>query len=113
MSGRGIDTGITYSTFGTRASTSLAVGRYTLVPALSAGYRHAFGSVTQTVHQRFAVGGGDFDTAGAVIAKDAAVVSAGVKLDLTDRMNVNLSYVGQYGSKYEESGVRGKIALKF
>ncbi|AQT06705.1 hypothetical protein A0U91_17025 (plasmid) [Acetobacter persici] len=83
------------------------------MPALSAGYRHAFGSVTQTVHQRFAVGDGEFDTAGAVITKDAAGVSAGVKSDLTDLVNVNLSYVGHYGSKYEESGVRGKIALKF
>ncbi|MFT8483427.1 MAG: autotransporter domain-containing protein, partial [Gluconobacter cerinus] len=113
LNGRGMDTGTTYSTFGVRGSTVFHVGNIVLMPNGSLGYRHSYGVIAPTAHQSFATGSSDFEAAGALLAQDAAVINAGTAVRLSDRLNANVSYVGQYGANYIDSGIRGKIIWNF
>ncbi|MBF0865097.1 MAG: autotransporter domain-containing protein [Gluconobacter potus] len=113
LNGRGVDTGTTYSTFGVRGSTVFHVGNIVLMPNGSLGYRHSYGVIAPTAHQSFATGSSDFEAAGALLAQDAAVINAGTAVRLSDRLNANVSYVGQYGANYIDSGIRGKIIWNF
>ncbi|WP_173571930.1 autotransporter outer membrane beta-barrel domain-containing protein [Acetobacter oeni] len=113
LEGRAMDTGTTYSTFGVRGGASFRLGGITLTPNASLGYRHTYGLVTPTTHEAFRSGSSDFEAAGALLARDAAVLNAGMSTRLTDRVDVGLSYIGQYGRNYTDSGLRGKVTLKF
>ncbi|TWB08129.1 autotransporter outer membrane beta-barrel domain-containing protein, partial [Gluconacetobacter diazotrophicus] len=44
---------------------------------------------------------------------DAAVLKAGLQAKLTDRLNVGLSYVGQYGDHSTDSGLTGNVKVTF
>ncbi|MCW4590343.1 autotransporter domain-containing protein [Gluconacetobacter entanii] len=112
--GRAIDTGTTYSTFGLRMSSNLRAGAVTLVPNASFAYRHAFGELTPTTREYFAHGGGTtFDIAGVPLSENAAVLDAGLKAVMSNRIDVGVSYIGQYGERSTDSGIRGKFRLKF
>ncbi|MFW7268973.1 autotransporter domain-containing protein [Gluconacetobacter sp. Hr-1-5] len=112
--GRATDTGTTYSTFGLRMSSRLRAGAVTLVPNASFAYRHAFGELTPTTREYFAQSGGAaFDVAGVPLSENAAVLDAGLKAVMSDRMDVGVSYIGQYGERSIDSGIRGKFRLKF
>ncbi|MDF7674602.1 autotransporter domain-containing protein [Acetobacteraceae bacterium ESL0697] len=110
--GKNTDTGVTFSTFGWRMSTTLkATKRMTLKPFATVAYRHAFGLLTPTVHQLFAhTNSGTMDIGGVPLSKDAAVVDAGFSMNVTDSMDLSLSYVGQYGNQSVDSG--GRVSLK-
>ncbi|WP_238322053.1 autotransporter outer membrane beta-barrel domain-containing protein [Komagataeibacter europaeus] len=112
--GRAMDTGTTYSTFGLRMSSILRAGAVMLVPNASFAYRHAFGELTPTTREYFAQGGGTtFDIAGVPLSENAAVVDAGLKAVMSDRIDVGVSYIGQYGERSRDTGIRGKFRLKF
>ncbi len=85
-----------------------------LVPNASFAYRHAFGELTPTTREYFAQGGGTtFDIAGVPLSENAAVVDAGLKAVMSDRIDVGVSYIGQYGERSRDTGIRGKFCLKF
>ncbi|WP_310889187.1 autotransporter outer membrane beta-barrel domain-containing protein [Gluconacetobacter diazotrophicus] len=113
LAGRATDTGVTYSTFGARVAGTVRVGGIALTPNATLGYRHAFGLTTPTTREAFLAGGNAFDVAGVPLSTDAAVLKAGLQARLTDRLNVGVSYVGQYGDYSTESGVTGAIRIKF
>ena len=113
LNGRAIDTGTTYSTFGVRMSSVFHAGNVLLVPEGSLAYRHTFGATVPTTREAFAAGGNDFDVAGVPLSRDAAVLNAGVRAHLTDRLELGLSYIGQYGNRSVDSGLRGRFAWKF
>ena len=114
LHGYGTDTGLTFSTFGVKASSTIHAGRLLLVPHGSLAYRHAFGLATPTTHMRFATGGsGSMDIAGTPLSVDAAVLDAGLTARLTDRIKIGLSYIGQYGAHSVESGVKASMTFKF
>ena len=76
------------------------------------GWRHAFGDTTP--YSSFAFPGGNaFAIAGAPIAEDAAVVEAGLDLNLNPDATLGISYTGQFGSGISDSGVVAKFSLKF
>ncbi|WP_239020321.1 autotransporter outer membrane beta-barrel domain-containing protein [Novacetimonas pomaceti] len=114
LAGRAIDTGTTYSTFGVRMASHVRAGAITLVPNASFAYRHAFGELTPTTREYFARGGGaTFDIAGVPLSENAAVLDAGLKAVMSNRIDVGVSYIGQYGERSIDSGIRGKFRLKF
>ncbi|MFT8699342.1 autotransporter domain-containing protein, partial [Acetobacter orientalis] len=113
LDGKGMDTGTTYSTFGMRSSSIFHIGNALLMPTASLGYRHSYGILTPTIYERFATGSSNFEAAGALLAQNAAVINAGTGVRLSDRLDINISYVGQYGSQYTNSGVRGKFVCNF
>lgn len=113
LNGRAIDTGTTYSTFGVRMSSTFHAGNVLLVPEGSLAYRHTFGATVPTTREAFAAGGSSFDVAGVPLSRDAAVLNAGLRAHLTDRLELGISYIGQYGNRSVDSGLRGRFAWKF
>ncbi|MCE2563115.1 autotransporter domain-containing protein [Komagataeibacter sp. FNDCF1] len=113
LNGRAIDTGTTYSTFGVRMSSVFHAGNVLLVPEGSLAYRHTFGATVPTTREAFAAGGSSFDVAGVPLSRDAAVLNAGLRAHLTDRLELGISYIGQYGNRSVDSGLRGRFAWKF
>ncbi|GCE83106.1 autotransporter outer membrane beta-barrel domain-containing protein [Komagataeibacter diospyri] len=112
--GRGMDTGTTYSTFGLRMSSNIQMGSLLLMPNASLAYRHTFGHLTPATQEYFARGDGPaFDVAGVHLSENTAVLDAGLKARMTNRVNIGVSYIGQYGERSTDSGIRGKFDLKF
>lgn len=113
LSGANSNTGVAFTTFGSRFATDLQFHNLHVQPQFSAGYRHAFGNITPTVHQYFWNGSSSFETAGIPLAQDAAVVSAGAQAKLANRLNLNVLYSGQYGGSYTQSGVHASLNYRF
>lgn len=111
--GHGQDTGVTYATFGTRMATTMHVGKAVIIPGLTLGYRHAFGAITPTARERLISGSSDFETAGVPLLQDGALVKVGFQTQLTKRLRVGISYTGQYGVRYSESGLKGSLSWIF
>ncbi|WP_338332323.1 autotransporter domain-containing protein [Acetobacter sp. LMG 32666] len=114
LRGHGTDTGMTFSTFGVKASTTFHAGKLLLIPHGSVAYRHTFGLATPTTHMVFSAGGnGSMDIAGVPLSVNAAVLDAGLTARLTDRIKIGLSYTGQYGNQSVESGIKADLHWKF
>ncbi|MCI2807251.1 autotransporter outer membrane beta-barrel domain-containing protein [Eoetvoesiella caeni] len=91
---------VTTFTLGLRGKTTMELSagkRVTLFAGL--GWRHASGDVTSTRNLAFIQGNGaSFQVSGAPIAKNAALVDAGVEASIGRNAALGLSYNGQYGS---------------
>ncbi|MCX2561368.1 autotransporter domain-containing protein [Acetobacter farinalis] len=111
--GRGQDTGVTYATFGTRLASSVKVGKAVLIPGMTLGYRHAFGALTPTTREALISGSSDFEVGGVPLVQDAALVKVGVQTQVTKRIRIGVSYTGQYGARYSESGLKGSVSWIF
>lgn len=115
LRGRAIDTGVTFATFGLRASSTFHAYGVQLTPHGTLGYRHAFGLTTASTHEAFAASsvGGGMDVAGVSLSRDAATIDAGLSAKLTDRVDISLSYLGQYGRQSVSSGAHGRVTFRF
>ena len=111
--GHGQDTGVTYATFGTRLASRVKVGKAVLIPGMTVGYRHAFGAITPTTREALVSGSSDFEVGGVPLVQDAALVKVGVQAEVTKRIRVGVSYTGQYGVRYSESGLKGTVSWVF
>ncbi|WP_249085368.1 autotransporter domain-containing protein [Parasaccharibacter sp. TMW2.1890] len=111
----GTDTGVTFSSFGFRTATTVGIGKAVFMPHLSAAYRHAFGRTGSRQRETFAMGSGagDMDVAGVLLSRNAAVVQAGVTARVSERVDLDLSYIGQYGNQSTESGGTGSVKVRF
>jgi subtilase-type serine protease len=105
-------TGTTFTTLGLRASSSFTLGTMTATARGTLGWRHAYGDITPTATHAFA-GGDAFTVAGVPIAKDSAVIEAGLDLTMTEAATLGLSYQGQFGSGVQQNGFNAKLAVKF
>ncbi|MCX5613718.1 autotransporter domain-containing protein [Bombella saccharophila] len=112
---RGTDQGVTFSTFGFRAATRLNIGKAVFMPHIMGAYRHGFGRLRPGLHEGFVAGGGTntMDVAGVLLSSNAAVTDAGITAKVTDRVGVDLSYIGQYGNHSIESGATGSVNVSF
>ncbi|MXV35251.1 autotransporter domain-containing protein, partial [Saccharibacter sp. EH611] len=114
LRGRSMDTGVTFSTFGVRASSSFMIGKTQLTPHATVAYRRAYGVTTPTARELFASSSSStMNIAGVPLSKDSAVVDTGITARLTDRINVDVSYIGQYGNQSVDSGARANINVQF
>lgn len=111
--GHGQDTSVTYATFGTRLASRVKVGKAVLIPGMTVGYRHAFGAITPTTREALISGSSDFEVGGVPLVQDAALVKVGLQAQVTHRIRVGVSYTGQYGVRYSESGLKGSISWVF
>lgn len=99
----------TFSTLGVRASTSLSAStrlRGTL------GWRHAFGDKTPASTNAFATGQ-SFTVAGVPLAKNVAVVEAGVETQLQSNLTLGANYAGQFGNGLKDHGLKVTLGWKF
>ncbi|MBR2690302.1 MAG: autotransporter domain-containing protein, partial [Aquamicrobium sp.] len=102
----------TFTTLGLRAATDFDLGSTKATVRGMIGWRHAYGDVTPTVSQAF-TGSSAFTIAGAPIARDSAVIEAGLDFAITPQATLGLSYHGQVGSKASDHGVRADLNVRF
>lgn len=107
------DTDAAFTTLGLRASTRFSLGAAAATLKGMLGWRHAFGNVTPNAAMRFAAGGNAFAIAGAPIARDAALVEAGLDLALSPAATLGVAYSGQFGSGTADQSVRATFNMKF
>lgn len=112
LSGRSGDTDVTFSTLGLRAESSLNLGTMQATLRGTLGWRHAFGDTTPEARHGFSAGD-DFTVAGVPIAKNSAVIEAGVDLKLAPGATFGLSYTGQLAGSAHDHGVRADLAIRF
>ena len=112
LTARGDDTSVGYSTLGLRASTSLALQGKDLTLRGALAWRHAFGDVTPVATLAFA-GSSSFTVAGIPIAKNAALVEAGLDLAISPSATLGLSYTGQLAEGAQDHAFKGNLAVRF
>ncbi|AEH90458.1 autotransporter domain-containing protein [Mesorhizobium opportunistum] len=113
LTGASANTDSTFATLGLRASTTFAIGGTTLTAKGMAGWRHAFGDMAPTSTMRFAGGGNAFNIGGIPIARDAAVIEAGLDYAITPNATLGVSYGGQFGSGISDQSARFNFNVKF
>ncbi|RUZ38254.1 autotransporter domain-containing protein, partial [Mesorhizobium sp. M7A.F.Ca.CA.001.15.1.1] len=102
----------TFTTLGLRASAGFDLGGVQASAQGTLGWRHAFGDTTPTADMAFA-GGDLFTIAGAPIARDTAIVGAGLDFRIADSTTLGISYSGQFGTKAADQGVRATMQVRF
>jgi outer membrane autotransporter protein len=112
LTARSDDTSLGYATLGLRASTTLALQDMDLTLRGGLAWRHAFGDVTPTAALAF-TGSSAFTVAGLPIAKDAAVVEAGLDLAISKSASLGLAYTGQLAQDTQDHAFKGTLAVRF
>jgi fibronectin-binding autotransporter adhesin len=105
-------TNTTFATLGVRASTEFAMGDSTTSLHGMVGWRHASGDINPSVLNSFD-GSDTFAVSGAPIARNAAVLEAGVDFGLSRSVNLDLSYTGQLASDAQQHGFKSTLSLQF
>lgn len=78
----------------------------------SAGWLHTIGDVSPDSTLRFA-GGSSFKTQAAPLARDAAVLGAGVDYLIGQQITLGIAYTGQIGEHADTQAVRGNVSWRF
>lgn len=112
LSGRGDDTSLGYSTLGLRASSQFALQGMDLTLRGTLAWRHAFGDVDPKATLAFA-GSSPFSVAGLPIAKNAALVEAGLDLAISSSASLGLSYTGQLAADTQDHAFKANLAVRF
>ncbi|MCP3465935.1 autotransporter domain-containing protein [Bradyrhizobium sp. CCGUVB23] len=112
LTGFGSDTSTTFSTLGLRGSTDVALGGVVGTARATLGWRHAYGTVSPLSTLAFA-GSSPFTIAGVPIARDAAVLDAGLDLNLSAAAVLGVSYGGQFAPGVLDQTVRANLTVKF
>lgn len=105
-------TDTTFSTLGVRASTDFSLSGVPVTARGTLGWRHAFGDVTPTSTLAFS-GTDAFSIAGTPIARDAAVIEAGLDFAVTGKATLGLTYSGQFGSGSSDNGFKARLGVEF
>lgn len=105
-------TNTTFTTLGLRASAPVQLGATTANLKGTLGWRHAYGDITPESTQYFA-GSNAFTVEGVAIAKDAALVEAGLDVAITEASTLGLSYVGQFGNDTTQNGFNATLNVRF
>ena len=113
LTGASSNTDATFTTLGLRASTTFDMGGSTLTARGMLGWRHAFGDVTPQTAMRFAGTGNPFTIAGVPIARDAAVIEAGLDYAITPSATLGVTYGGQFGSGLSDQSVKANFNVRF
>ena len=112
LSGTSDSTDTTFTTIGVRTSTDVSFGETVAVLSGTVGWRHAFGDVVPTSTLAFA-GGQGFTVGGAPIARDAALVEAGIDFNIAPAATFGVNYTGQIASGVSDHGVNAKLKVSF
>jgi outer membrane autotransporter protein len=108
----GETTDATFTTLGLHVSSAFDLGGMKATAHGTLGWRHAFDDTTPISTNAFA-GGDLFDVAGAPIAKDAALVEAGLDFTITKAATLGLAYQGQIASHATQNGFKADLSVRF
>nr|WP_313665910.1 autotransporter domain-containing protein [Brucella intermedia] len=106
-------TDTTFTTLGLRGSTTFDLNGASVTAKGMLGWRHAFDDVTPTSTNRFVGGGSAFTVAGVPVARDAAVIEAGLDFALTPSAVIGVTYGGQFGSGIVDQSFKANFSAKF
>lgn len=95
-----------------RTSTDVSFGETAAVLSGTVGWRHAFGDLVPTSTLAF-VGRDAFTVGGAPIARDAALVEAGIDFKVAPTETFGVNYTGQIASGVSDHGVNAKLKVSF
>lgn len=98
---------------GLRTAKTFALGQASLTARAALAWQHAFGDVEPTLTQSFALGSAPFTIYGVPIARDAALVEAGIDWNLTANAVLAVAYSGQLASDSQDNAVQGRLSVSF
>lgn len=113
LSGDGDTQSNTLTTLGLRLAKAFPVAGGVLRPHATVGWQHAFGDVDPQATLTFSQSGAGFTVTGAPIARDAAVLGAGLDFTVARRATLSLGYTGRVGSDTAEHSANGVFSLIF
>ncbi|MDQ8726478.1 autotransporter domain-containing protein [Bradyrhizobium sp. LHD-71] len=115
LRGSSITEEVGYSTLGARFATTFAlVNGAALTPRASFAWQHAFNDVTPEAVLAFLQNPGvGFSISGVPLARDSALVEAGLDLNITPQMTLGVSYLGQLASSTEDHAIKGQFTWRF
>lgn len=100
------------TTLGVRPELRFTLGDMETVLSGMLGWQHAFGDITPEARLAFA-GGDDFTIRGVPMARDTALVEAGLDLKLTQSVSFGASYQGQFGDGVTDNGFNARLGVEF
>ena len=112
LSGRSANADVTFSTLGLRIIKDIDFGSKTNLYT-SMGWRRAFGDRTSSTTTSFASGSDAFSVTGVPIARDAAVLEAGIDTIIANGLTLGASYSGQLSSTRNDHGFKAVVGWKF
>jgi outer membrane autotransporter protein len=112
LQGQGGNDHVTYGTLGARLSTPVRLGTKAGSLRAGLGWRHAEGDVQPAVTQAFQ-NSASFTVSGVPIARDAAIVEAGLDLPLARNANFSVSYGGQIAAHAWQHSLGANLRLWF
>src|SRR5262245_41478902 len=114
LSGASAKENIGYSFLGFRAATAVPLANGTvLVPRGTLQWQHAFGDVTPSAALAFQSTGAVFSIAGVPIARDAALVEAGLDWRFSPRAKLGAFYQGELAAHAQTHAVKGAFTWGF
>jgi outer membrane autotransporter protein len=114
LSGTGNIESIGYSSLGVRAADTMQLANgMTLLPRAAVAWQHGFGNIVPTASLAFQSTGAAFSVAGVPLARDAALVEAGIDLVVSPRARLGLAYSGQLGGGVYDHAVEGTLTWQF
>ncbi len=105
-------TATTFATLGIRLGVDLDLAGIDATVRGTLAWRHAFGDVAPLSTNAFAASNA-FVVEGTPIARDTAVIGAGLDLDLAPNATFGVSYQGQIATEASDHGVSAGFAVKF
>lgn len=112
LSASSSNTDTIFTTLGLRASIGLAVGDGNATVRGMMGWRHAFGDITPLSTHAFDAGDA-FTVAGVPIAENAAVLEAGLDVNLTEATSLAVDYQGQFAASSREQAFNAHLSFEF
>lgn len=101
------------TTLGFHAAKSFAVGQASLTTRLGLAWQHAFGDVQPELTESFITGSAPFTVYGVPLARDAALVEAGLDWNVTANAVLSVAYSGQLASDAQDNAVQGRLSVSF
>lgn len=84
-----------------------------LTPRLDLGWKHLYGDVRGTSHQRMASGSGIYTVEGIELDRDSLLLEAGLDLALSPRHTLGLSYSSETGQDNRNGALMGQWRMMF
>ncbi len=113
LTSNGFDQDVSYATLGLRAAATMRWDGAVITPHVSAAWQHAFDDVTPGATLAFASTGIGFEVTGVPLAKNSALIEAGLDLNLTPTMTLGVSYSGQLAEDLVDNAVKGRFTWLF
>jgi outer membrane autotransporter protein len=112
LSAGGQFTNTAFSTFGVRDTTKTSLGGLEATARGMIGWRTAYGDTTPVSENRFS-GGDAFTVAAPPIARQAAVLEAGLDVKISPFATIGAFYYGQYSSNAIRNGFNARLSGTF